>query len=78
LSPEKQGRHNVLRHHQIPTDEQGWLEAAVDEPVEVVLDDGQTVVGVLRGNDEHTIVVETGEERSNQLIYKRQIRLLRR
>ncbi len=68
----------MLRHHQGPTDEQGWLEAAVDEAVEVVFHDGETLAGVLRGSDERAIVLETAAERANLLIYKREIRLLRR
>jgi hypothetical protein len=56
----------------------GWLEAAVDEPVEVVFPDGTMLAGVLRGSDERAIVLETGAEKPNVLIYKRDIRLLRR
>jgi hypothetical protein len=67
----------MLRYHG-PTDEPGWLEAAVDEAVEVVLEDGETIVGVLRGSDERAILVETGAERPATLIYKHGIRLIRR
>jgi small nuclear ribonucleoprotein (snRNP)-like protein len=67
----------MLRHH-VATNEKGWLEAAMDEPVEVVLTDGETLTGVLRGSDDYAIMVETAAERSNVLVYKREIRLVRR
>jgi small nuclear ribonucleoprotein (snRNP)-like protein len=67
----------MLRYHG-PTNELGWLESAVDEPVEVVLESGETVAGVLRGSDEHAILVETSTERPTTLIYKRGICLIRR
>jgi hypothetical protein len=68
----------MLRHHQTPTNEKGWYEAAVDEPVEVVMTDGQTLIGVLRGDDERAIVLETGADKPTTLVYKREIRLVRR
>lgn len=67
----------MLRHH-IPTNEKGWYEAAVDESVEVVLTDGATLTGVLRGDDERAIVLETSADKPATLVYKRDIRLVRR
>ncbi|HZS00431.1 MAG TPA: hypothetical protein VFE37_17080 [Chloroflexota bacterium] len=67
----------MLRHHS-PTNEKGWLEAAVDEPVEVVLNSGESLAGILRGDDERAIVLETAAEKPATLIYKRQIQLIRR
>jgi hypothetical protein len=71
------GEEQGLRHHG-PTNERGWPGTAVDEPIELVFHDGETLAGVLRGSDEHAIVIETASDKPNSLIYKREIRLLRR
>jgi hypothetical protein len=67
----------MLRHPS-PTNEQGWLETAVDEPVEIVCNNGEILVGILRGHDERAIVLETDAAKSAILIYKREVRLIRR
>jgi hypothetical protein len=77
--PQSKGEGKMIRHHYHgPANEKGWLEAAIDEPAEVVLHDGETLAGILRGNDEHAILLETDAERPTVLIYKREIRLIRR